>query len=119
MPVPTAVKVPMNTATIPLHRNTVSIAPPSIKLAVTVLPVLPMLVPLLMKATTFLTVPGQTTAEVSTDDPCTARTADTAIMNIPTTVCRMVHGHLPVHLSIKGRYPAPAATAQRRRQAII
>ena len=103
MPVPTAAKAPMSTVIIPLPQNTASTAPPSIKLAVTVLPVLPMWVPLPMKVTIFPMVPGRAITAVSTAGLCTVRTADTAIMNIPVTVCPTVHGLPPVLPSTDGR----------------
>ena len=80
--------------------------------------VIPKLIPI-MKITISATVRGQTTAAVSTDDLSTVQTADTAVMNMPATLCPMAHGHPPVHPCTSGQFPVPVVTVPPKRQAII
>ena len=114
MAVQAVVKERMNTATIPPAPDTVSTAPPSIRLEATVPPVSPTSAPKVMKTTISPMVPGQITVTASTDDPCTVPTAVTAIMSIPVTICLMVPGLPPVPHSTNGQYPVPAVTVPRK-----
>ena len=98
-----AVMVHIPTATTPPQRNTPHTAVPSIRSAVIVPPVIPMLGQNLMKVMISPTVHGRNTTTVNTVGLYPARTADTAVTNTTAIRSATAHGNQTVLPSILGR----------------